>query len=386
MTKEPSKFNLFTNDYQPKKIEASKDGYLMLEDLVVASYLDGNFSIIDASLCPFYILRTNDFQDWVSSRSIDTHRTNSRILRKSIRLKSSDEFNIVMNNYCVTITDRYWFKPFKSNLCYKDVKFNSDKLSLIALDGKFVDMSTLNISSPEFTNTGSFEKCWKLINNEWFLVKKANPFERFSELLIYRLGNHLKLDMAEYLLLDGRDDVIMSKDFTNGGNVTLEPMWSLIDDNDSYVDNIQLIKNIDKAIINCDIKDLINQYLDIIFMDTICMNIDRHTKNYGFIRNNKTGNILRLAPNFDNNLALISRGINTEIKYSPRSLLYEFREVMIDNSYNIPNLDREELSNIVNQCAYDCKLIDDSVTTYVTDFIWTNYCLIRSELICHLKR
>ena len=35
-------------------------------------------------------------------------------------------------------------------------------------------------------------------------------------------------------------------------------------------------------------------------------NIDRHNENIGLLRNKKTGKIVSLAPNFDNNLALIS--------------------------------------------------------------------------------
>lgn len=58
-------------------------------------------------------------------------------------------------------------------------------------------------------------------------------------------------------------------------------------------------------------QDLADQYFEIILMDTVCLNADRHTNNYGVLRNPNTGEILCLAPNFDNNIALISRG------YSP---------------------------------------------------------------------
>ena len=38
------------------------------------------------------------------------------------------------------------------------------------------------------------------------------------------------------------------------------------------------------------------------------MNMDRHTNNYGFLRDRQTGKILSLAPLFDHNIALVSRG------------------------------------------------------------------------------
>ena len=49
-------------------------------------------------------------------------------------------------------------------------------------------------------------------------------------------------------------------------------------------------------------------YLKLIYTDTICYNVDRHTENYGFLRNPDTGKIVSLSPNYDNNIALVSNG------------------------------------------------------------------------------
>ena len=45
-----------------------------------------------------------------------------------------------------------------------------------------------------------------------------------------------------------------------------------------------------------------------IFLDTIVANPDRHTNNFGLLRDTNTGMLMSLAPNFDNNMALIARG------------------------------------------------------------------------------
>ena len=44
-------------------------------------------------------------------------------------------------------------------------------------------------------------------------------------------------------------------------------------------------------------------YLDILYLDAICFNVDRHTKNYGILTDRDTGEIAGLAPNYDNNMA-----------------------------------------------------------------------------------
>ena len=45
-----------------------------------------------------------------------------------------------------------------------------------------------------------------------------------------------------------------------------------------------------------------------IFLDTIVANPDRHTANFGLLRDIKTGKLIGFAPLFDHNMALIARG------------------------------------------------------------------------------
>ena len=58
-------------------------------------------------------------------------------------------------------------------------------------------------------------------------------------------------------------------------------MRSLGDDNDNYHDCFELIYQIS--------KDLAKQYLLIIYMDTLCFDMDRHTDNFGFLKDPKNG-------------------------------------------------------------------------------------------------
>ena len=55
-------------------------------------------------------------------------------------------------------------------------------------------------------------------------------------------------------------------------------------------------------------RSLADQYVELLMMDAFCLNADRHTNNYGVLRDPDSGKVLRLAPNFDNNIALISTG------------------------------------------------------------------------------
>ena len=48
-------------------------------------------------------------------------------------------------------------------------------------------------------------------------------------------------------------------------------------------------------------------YLRLITFDVVLNNVDRHNENCGILRDKETGEIISLAPNYDDNLSLISR-------------------------------------------------------------------------------
>ena len=161
-------------------------------DNIVAKWTDNKLDIIDNKLLPLYLSNTGNVKKWLETRAIDSHRANSRLLKKALRLTEKDDIGTALAVNAVTITDNYWVKPIDSNLTYKDVRFDNDYFSRLALTGSYDSFNKAANSkksrTPELTNTGSFEKCWKLIDGEWWMYKSAGHEELFSELFIYHLG------------------------------------------------------------------------------------------------------------------------------------------------------------------------------------------------------
>lgn len=54
-------------------------GTLMLEDRVIAKIKKGEIVSFDEQRLPLYLKRTKDVEEWLASRAIDEHRTNSRL-------------------------------------------------------------------------------------------------------------------------------------------------------------------------------------------------------------------------------------------------------------------------------------------------------------------
>lgn len=289
-------------------------GYIMNKDIKVAIVKDDHIEIVIDWLCPLIILRTEDFESWLSSRSIDTHRPNSRKLRKMLRITDDSERSLVLKNYGVTVTDSYWFKPKDSQLNWSDVDIKDDRLWDSALNGFFEELQDSNVPTMELTNIGSYEKCWRRKNNVWYLYKKSTRDGLYSELLAYRLGKYLGFPMAIYKT-DG--DLIISKDFTNNREFNYEAMSSIVAGEEDFTFNINMLRDLERMY-NC---KLVEDYLDILLMDYLVYNVDRHTDNYGVLRSPSTGNVLRMAPNYDNNLCLFCASSKGLPSHSPLMLL-----------------------------------------------------------------
>ncbi|OQB99981.1 MAG: hypothetical protein BWX78_01499 [Firmicutes bacterium ADurb.Bin099] len=317
---------------------------ILSKDTVVAIWKNNKLKVINNDLLPLYLKRIHNPDMWLETRAVDSHRANSRLLKKAIRLEYKDDLSTVLHVNGATITDTYWVRPIGSKLTYSDVKFQKDSFSTLALKGLYRSFNYVSklkdTRTPELTNTGSFEKGWKLIDKKWWLYKKANHNEQFSELFAYELGSALGMNMAYYEKGDG---CVRTLDFTDNASVNFEPAMSFMGDNEDYTDTIEALKRICPA--------AIADYVKMIFLDAVIANPDRHTNNFGLLRDTNTGTIIGLAPIFDHNMSVIARGYPGNPKATDLliSLFNDLMKKYPEYTTHIPSVTEQTVINILDK-------------------------------------
>ena len=275
-----------------------QDLVLMSKDTPIARVINNTVEPLLPERLPLFLQRSGDIRAWLEARAVDSHRTNSRLLKKALRLEHKDDLSTVLAVNAATVTDNYWVKPLGDTTThYADVRFQVNCFDNLALTGDVNSFDQPPGRTPELTNTGSFEKCWRRRGGEWWMVKAGKPEELFSELLAYRLGVALGFPMAEY---EPDGAFIRSRDFTRDAQVDFEPAAGIIGDESDYVKIYEALRRFGGTVAG--------QYVLMCYFDALIYNMDRHEQNFGVLRDSDTGQVLSLAPFFDHNIALIARG------------------------------------------------------------------------------
>lgn len=333
---------------------------------LAAVWENETLTVKNEALLPLYLRRVANADMWLETRAIDSHRANSRLIKKALRIAEKDDIEAVIHVNGATVTDNYWIRPIGSGLTYDDVRFTDDYFGDLALRGTYNSFnraaSSKHTKTPELTNVGSFEKCWKLREGKWWMYKSATHNEAFSEIFICELGLALKMNMAVY---ERGDKCVRSVDFTNGASVNFEPASAFMGDNEDYAEVTEALKTL------C--PEAIPDYIRLIFMDTLCANPDRHTNNFGLLRDINTGKLIGLAPNFDNNMALISRGYPAKPKSSDMliTLFNDLTASYPEYKKYIPELSENTVRTVIEKIGMRVRTRD------IVDIVMGRYELIK---------
>lgn len=280
----------------------------MNKDVVVATYAEEK-GLVDFSYKE--VERFDDYMphgfigidDWIDGRQIAKHRNAIEKLMRELGMTTRHDFIGMVR--CLSLTDTFWMKREDEALTWNDVSLYrnpfDDVIARIAFDGTGMYGRQNSPTSPEFATSGTFAKCWIREEGWIFLLKRGSSgaanagFEPYSEKLASDLLDTAKVDHVPYEVVMHNGKLACKCPIFTSEDVGFVPAHRFFSGAFSVEEMLQF----------CAEHGSEEFFREMIVMDAVCANTDRHSGNYGFLVNNVTGEILRMAPLFDHNMACL---------------------------------------------------------------------------------
>jgi len=289
--------------------------YLLLYENNIASELqfDENYNVVQFIihnkyyLPPYIAIEENidntSFDNWIKHRKISSARENIQEVLEEYNVENTKE--LFIKNYGLSLTDHYWIKPLNDSKKWKDINFFendfSTKMGDILIGNGFSSEETE--ISPESTSGGMLPKKWDKKEDGIYLIRKSNKAfaqESFNEIIANEIMSRLNINNVKYKIeWQNNKPFSVCKNFLNKDQelIHANDFVHVINYDDKYNNLIKICKNKNMHNIKRNLDEML-------IVDYIIGNTDRHSSNYGFIRNTKTLQYEGFAPIYDNGSSL----------------------------------------------------------------------------------
>ena len=254
------------------------------------------------------VVDRSDFNEWWADRSIPASRSGVRKALEALNL--SNTRMLLTRCFGLSLSDQYWIRPFdREDLHWKDINFFDHPFSEDIGDvllGKAVKKGAFNFHSPDNTSDGCLKKRWKIIDGKRCLVKAGSAplmLQPFNEVIATVIMEKLDIPHVPYWLIwDDEVPYSVCEDFITR-DTELVSAWRVMQatkrDNSTSVYRHYL--NCCEALGIAGVTHAIDQ---MIVLDYIIANEDRHLNNFGLVRNAETLEWIGVAPIFDSGSSL----------------------------------------------------------------------------------
>lgn len=292
-------------------------------ELTSNSYIEKIIDIYDKDHLPFSTERDIDLDkkaisQWWADRSIPLSRDDYENIRSN--LPEDNSLSLVVKTHALSLNDQYWIKREDENIDYDDISFFSNKYSNDVGDViiGIKNSGDIDYYSPDSTSNGNLKKRWKNIDGKNYLLKagsKPYQYEIFNEIIASKIMDMLNIEHVNYsFVIDNNHIFCASQNFIsyNEDYVTAYQLrYSKKQRNDiSLYDHLLSIY---KSIGIPNYQRIFDQLL---FIDYILGNTDRHLNNFGVIRDAKTLEFLCAAPIYDTGACLGYNLGDDELKHA----------------------------------------------------------------------
>lgn len=254
---------------------------------------------------------------WWLDRSIPASRSGVRNALEVLGL--ADTKVLLTRCFGLSLSDAYWIKPDQGDLTWARVNFFENPFSEDVGDALFghpTAKADFDFSSPDNTSDGFLQKRWKIIEGKRCLIKAGSrPFlqQPFNEVIASKIAERLGIPHVEYRLIwDGDVPYSVCEDFISA-DTELVSAWRVMQTRKKgnstsvyrhYLDTCNAIGAGDMTL-------AVDQ---MIVLDFLIANEDRHQNNFGLVRYANTLEWLGAAPIYDSGSSLGYDKLTGQIK------------------------------------------------------------------------
>lgn len=248
-------------------------------------------------------------QSWQSMRTIPDGRDGLADLIHNI---GAAPYEAAIRSRGLSLTDCYWFKDIDEDLRWEEVSFakkgfSSDVSGVLDAAKENSDIDSICIS-PDFSTDGMLKKTWVCINGIPSLVKAAKlgfEYACANEVIASRIADLIGVSHVPYFLLKLRSGRIACICPSFIPDDSSEYVCSLAYSHEFFGESRTLYERLTRIGLESFLQKMIA-------FDLLIGNTDRHEKNFGFLRNPDTLDILGPAPLFDSGLCLQRKFLNID--------------------------------------------------------------------------
>lgn len=328
--------------------------------------------------------------EWFKGRGIPSWRDDLDLLLSKLNISTPVE--LLDKAFGLSLSDQYWIKPFESNVEYKEINFfehdfEDSEFTNATFSNSMTSNTKISLISPNNTTDGRLKKTWIIENGKRYLLKggyKNEVMQPFNEVLATMISRRLGFKHIPYTI-DIVNNKIVSKcecfiDKDTELVTAYQILHKILNKDEAYENYIKILES--NGIITA--REEIENML---VLDYLMLNEDRHLNNFGIIRNVEDLNWVGTAPIFDTGQSLNILDYNDEelIINGDGRFFYNVDKFDTIISY-VRDIKRIDLSKLDGICVeFDDLLHKYQSITNMTDRRINKICTLLLSRINKLK-
>lgn len=253
---------------------------------------------------------------WLNTRRPPRNREYASELYKQAGLAEDDLNGFLTVTKGLSVEDAYWTPGIRDTTRFDDVNLfdhsMSGILSLVAYTGRSEYPSgTVSGLSSEWSTGGTFPKAWRRVEGKLKLYKSYAFQEQvntvYAEFYASQILDALGYSHVPYTLHKWKGKLAAVSDLFTSKEVAYVPYAEVHREMHPYAVLSAMLKAGEPLRV---VKQARRMYI----ADVLVQNLDRHTNNFGYLRENSTGRLVGFAPLFDHNLSLYTATLDKPTK------------------------------------------------------------------------